>query len=107
MTISNPSRVTEAGAGCWVDGHWGQYASAHLVQRAIALGYRASPELAADAAAWLQGGSDLTDEQLDSVIEADQAIFTWLDAHVAPPGYSFGWHDGEVFLWSEEVWAED
>lgn len=32
-------KATAADAGCYVDGHWGQYAAAHMVSRAQEFGY--------------------------------------------------------------------
>ncbi len=36
---------------------------------------------------------------------ADEAE-VWLNATVAPEGYSFGWSDGEFFLWSDQDWED-
>lgn len=30
----------------------------------------------------------------------------WLNEHIAPEGYAFGWHDGEFFLWTTDEWEE-
>lgn len=34
---------------------------------------------------------------------ADEAE-TWLNEHVAPHGFSFGWHDGDFTLCHDEWW---
>jgi hypothetical protein len=38
----------------------------------------------------------------DGAEDAEQ----WLNDFAAPDGYSFGWHEGEFFLWSDEQWEE-
>lgn len=101
--------------GCWVDGHWGQYASARLVELAKIFGY--DDEKIIDLAArhmdeCTHGGiatrsMPLTGDEMDELVEgADEAI-GWLSEHIAPEGTSFGWQDGEVFLQTEEWWEDD
>jgi hypothetical protein len=31
----------------------------------------------------------------------------WLNDRIAPDGYSFGWHDGEFFLWTTAEWEDE
>ena len=31
----------------------------------------------------------------------------WMNEYIAPEGFSFGWHDGEFFLWSDQTWNEE
>ena len=48
---------------------------------------------------------DVASVVIDQGGMADDAE-TWLNEHVAPEGYQFGWHDGEFFLWSNEEWEQ-
>ena len=104
-------KATASDAGCWVDGHWGQYGGARLVDLAEGLGYGdmyviglAHKHLASMGPSTSDG---LTDEEYEILADAGDEVTDWLNANVAPEGYSFGWHDGEYFLWSEETWAEE
>jgi hypothetical protein len=108
-------RLTPADSGCWVDGHWGQYAVAHLVQRAEELGYSEAEVISlADRHMneCVHGG--VTDEHTEplsadeywALNEASSEVEDWLNDNAAPEGYSFGWHEGEFFLWSQEQWEE-
>lgn len=111
-------RALPSDAGCWIDGHWGQYATARLVQIAAGYGFRGDavedPEadLARIARAHLAsiGPSDsegISDDEHETLVYGADDAEAWLNAHVAPEGFSFGWHDGEFFLWSDETWEED
>ena len=76
--------------GCWIEGSWGQYGVVRLQEIAEAYGW--------------------TGERLDADAEfvndaADEAE-AYMNESVAPEGYSFGWHDGEFFLWSDADWEE-
>lgn len=103
-------RATPANAGCWVDGHWGQYAVAHLVDKASEWGYADAKviDIATRHLATI-GPSEapqITDDEHDALSGASDEVEAWLNEHVAPEGYHFGWCDGEFFLWSEETWDE-
>ena len=110
-------KLTPEDAGCWVDGHWGQYAVAHMVNRAEELGYGSQnlPGMSqvidiADRHIASIGPSDapgITDDEHEALIEASDEVEDWLNHNVTPKGYSFGWHDGEFFLWSTGTWEED
>jgi hypothetical protein len=121
MTIK---KANPEDAGCYVDGHWGQYAVAHMIQRAEEFGYGTSvhfgsgitPELEAQqeitflAARHLDsmGPSDapgITDDEHEMLSDASDDVEAWLNENAAPDGYSFGWWEGEFYLWSTETWA--
>jgi hypothetical protein len=38
--------------------------------------------------------------------ESGDAIERWLNEHTETEGYSWGWHDGEFYLWPTETWEE-
>lgn len=106
---------TPAEAGCWVDGAWGTYAVAHLVERAREVGYDN-----ADVIALAERHMDehrhggitcecfvpLTVDEYWALQEAADDVEEWLNEHCAPEGFSWGWHDGEFFLQSDAWWAE-
>lgn len=91
------SKLNTDDTGCWIDGHWGVYASERLVSIAEGFGYLSTLlhgfeiECPEDYEAWI-----------DEAIEAE----LFMNQNVAPEGYSFGWFDGEWFLWSEKDWEE-
>ncbi len=145
-------RASEDSAGCWIDGHWGQYGAARMVEIASQHGWidpavdlamqhlatmgpgrrfdvtcdrvlfgtdRLVDEEGRDtgyyaATSGVLGDADtrvyryeLTDEEHDALVWAADEAEAWINEHVAPEGYSFGWHDGEWFLSSTEWWEEE
>ena len=109
-TIHEPTRVTAQNAGCWIDGHWGQYGTARLVITASVFGYKdaevidlANRHLASMGA----GASDLTDSEAESLFDASDEVENWLNENVAPEGYHFHWHDGEFFLSADDEDEEE
>jgi hypothetical protein len=103
-------KATPADAGCYVDGHWGQYAIAHMVNRAEEFGYSdaevidlANRHIASIGPSTAPG---LSDDEYEALSQACDEVEEWLNDNVAPDGYSFGWHEGEFFLWSDEQWEE-
>jgi len=103
-------RATPTVAGCWVDGHWGQYAIAHMVEKAQDWGY-ADAEVIDIATRHLAtiGPSEapqITDDEHQALSDASDEVEAWLNEHVAPEGFSFGWWEGEFFLNSDAQWAE-
>ncbi len=113
--MSTVRKATPADAGCWIDGHWGQYGVARLVEIARDLGYSAdglpgTAEVVSIAERKMsecaQPGHDagLTDEDHERLSDASDEVEDWLNTNVAPEGYSFGWHDGEFFLQSAAWW---
>jgi hypothetical protein len=93
-------RANEHDAGCWVDGHWGQYGPVRLCDIAQAAGWGGNP-LPYNADQAMDMDYDQRDEWEGEA--ADQAE-AWLNEHVAPAGFMFGWHEGEFFLWSDVQW---
>lgn len=89
ITKADPSE-----AGCWIDGHWGHYGSQRLLTIASCYGFQYS-------------AIDFEDPDCMEAVwwEADIAE-AWLNENIAPEGFSFGWYDGEFFLWPEETWQE-
>ena len=53
----------------------------------------------------------LSDEYTDGdaaeiVYGAADKAEAYLNEHVAPEGYSFGWYEGEFYLWLVEAWED-
>lgn len=84
-------QLTAADAGCWVDGHWGQFGSSRVIQIAHEFGWQDYLVVHPD------------DEFIHDY--ADKAE-EWMNNNVAPDGHSFGWYDGEWFLWPYSTWEE-
>ena len=96
--------------GWWLDGWWGQYATARLVQIASELG-RTNEEDANLAERHLacMGSSDAPEIGIDEfnlLVQAADNAEAWMDANIAPEGYCFGWFYGEFYLWNDEDWEE-
>jgi hypothetical protein len=114
ITVASPSD-----AGCWIDGHWGQYGIARMIEIAAGLGYvdpATSPPFAqADiveiatrkmAACARPGVEDISDDEEEQLSWTADDVEAWMNDNCAPEGFSFGWFDGEFFLWSDTQWEE-
>lgn len=93
--------------GCYIDGHWGQYATDRLAEIAERIGW--APDT------WMQDPrkirrraelyeiSDETEQDLWELFHAcDDEIIEWLNDHTEDGVW--GWQDGELFLQTEEEW---
>lgn len=88
-------QLTAADAGCWIDGHWGWRGSHRLIQLAHEFG-------------WPRGeAEDAIREDDEFVHEIADEAEEWMNNNVAPANHSFGWFDGEWFLWSHETWEDE
>lgn len=103
-------RVSSDDAGCWIEGSWGQYGIARMVEIATDYGYADAEDIRIArghlAECSIPGSQWVTDDEVESLHDAADSIESWLNAEVAPPGYYFGWADGEFFLQSESWWDE-
>lgn len=97
-------KAQENQAGCWIDGHWGHYGLARLIEIANNHGYEKDASMAAD---YLYNGFEPEDDRFEWIHEASEEAESWMNENIAPEGYCFGWYDGEFFLWSIEMWNED
>lgn len=88
--------------GCYVESWWGQYAGAHMVERAAEFGYSdpAALDLAKRHLASMSpnGREPLSIDELDALEDCVDGAEAWLNENAAPDGSSFGWVDGEFFL---------
>lgn len=95
------NRILTSDAGCWIDGHWGHYGPARLIEIAHNFGYEKDGAMCQE---YLYG--DASSLKCEFIVEAADEAEAWMNANVAPAGFSFGWHDGEWFLWSDESWEK-
>lgn len=110
-----PITKYEPSTGCWIDDRWGQYGVTRLIEIAEEYGFRTDDT--DDFAIYAYKNS------IDSFILEGDVVYPvdwilgqgglgdiaedWLNEHVAKPGFSFGWQDGEFFLMNNEWWEED
>ena len=102
--------------GCWLEGSRGWTAIGALVNIAVANGMSldADGQTIVDAylsqadTVTLSDGKVLDDDRIAEIVREDLAgdAETYLNEHVAPEGWAFGWHDGEFFFWPESDWSE-
>jgi hypothetical protein len=93
--------ATAIDAGCWVDGGRGRYARARVIEIALDCGWEDS-----EATEIVARYPELSEDQQDALGDVVNNAEQYLNEHVAPEGFSFGWHDGEFFLWSDTDWQE-
>ena len=105
--LAEITRATTANAGCWVDGHWGWKGIGRVIEIAVERGWPITREDADDLAVYMFGNYATDDDEgrCDRVAEAADDAERWLTDNVAPPEHSFGWHDGEFYLWSDARWC--
>lgn len=98
-------RAMPADAGCWIDGHWGQYGIARVIDIAVSHGWddAEADDLATRHLASIGPSSapDLTNDEFERLVAAADDAEIWLNEHVAPDGFYFEWSDGEFFLTEE------
>ncbi len=92
---------SEADAGCIVPGHYGQYGCMEVINLAIASGWNDE-----DAKRLVEAEDDEREMLREFEVDIADEAEAWMNDNIAPEGYSFGWHDGEFFLWSDGAWEE-
>jgi hypothetical protein len=106
--MNEPIKATPDQAGCWVDGVRGIYAGVHMVDIAIDYGYVVDDD-DAPVFAWARNGridAPGRDDWPEFWDEIQDEVTGWLTDHVAPDGYLFEWHDGDLMMWSEAASCE-
>lgn len=92
--------------GCYVDGHWGQYAIARAVQIAGEFGWKdeQASDLATRHLASMGPSTEpgLTDDEYAMLVDAADDAEAWLNDNVTVSGYSWQWNDGEFGLYANE-----
>lgn len=106
------TKYTKDQAGCLIDGHWGQYGTARMIQLAHAHGYPRESGIVSLAEAKLDNMGpgvpeyELNEKDEEALSDAAAEVETWMNENIAPEGYQFGWNDGEFFL-QEDFWWDD
>lgn len=75
--------------GCYVDSTWGVYGAQQACVVARDLGWSGVMPTS------IEHSWDVSEEAID-----------WLNDNVAEDGYGFGWHDCELFYWSQQEWED-
>lgn len=94
--------------GCIIDGHWGIYSQAKMVLIAADFGFTGKEVKIAKRLMIehdMPGVNAHIREGEWDILNCTDAE-NWLNETVAPEGYSFGWNNGEFFLWSTGEWNE-
>ncbi len=104
----------EPATGCWIDGHWGHYGIARLVDIAQDNGFEISDLDESAVWAYRNNIENFYDEQtgefhnaFEWTLAVSEDAEEWLNEHIARPGFYFGWHDGEFFYMATGWWSED
>lgn len=114
MDTTTPTRAHPSDAGCWIDGHWGQYGPSRLIEIAVENGMVLDADDQAALAAygyghtrvWLIKDHPFTADWILSQGGLADSAEEWLNEHIAPEGHHFEWSDGEFFLWADEEEGE-
>lgn len=125
MGTGTIEKVGVEAAGCWIDeANWGWRGPLRVIDIALGLGM----SLDADDMALYDYATVCADREGSPAprlilstgdIHTPQTIWgpisghgemadsaeEWLNAHVAPDGFTFGWHDGSFMLWSVADWC--
>lgn len=88
-------------AGTWVDGCRGWTAMGVMIDIAVERGWPITNE---DDVILEQSRRAGYNSEAVSEIADDAEAF--MNDHIAPAGYAFGWHEGDFVLWSEADWCE-
>lgn len=85
--------------GCYVDGHWGQYAIARSVMVATEFGF-ADDEVISLARKHLDtmypsDGEELTDDEHMMLSECADEVESWMNDNASSEGNCWVWIDGE------------
>jgi hypothetical protein len=93
------NRISLAGfpneTGCYVDDTLGIYTAQRICSFAIGMGW----------AGLVPTDEDCQEDMEYSLSLADEAI-DFLNMNNANEGFSFGWHDGGLYYWSDAEWQD-
>lgn len=102
--------------GCWIDGSRGWTADVYLVEIARDLGMEFSPCDAVVLLAYQARVEKILLESGETAAVSDLMLgpdgltyqaLEFLNEHIAPEGFAFGWVDGEMFLWPDSEWEQE
>lgn len=92
--------------GCWIDGHWGQYANDRLAEIADSH-FDWMPTSWQDDPRRIRKSAEDSEDQPKSTDlwelhhEAGDLILDWLNAKT-DNDHTWVWHDGELYLWATD-----
>jgi hypothetical protein len=93
--MNKAKQIQTAERGCYIEGSWGQYAFGRLCVLAESFGWKNE---------YMITESSINDFDLDFLIEIADNAEQWLNDNAAPKDHSFGWFDGEFYLWPDQEW---
>jgi len=112
--------VAEQQRGCWVEGSRGWTAPGVMINKAADWGFPLDDNDRALVDHYLAGeathltlpdGEHVDADDLRECVagrgELSDRATDWLNEHVAPEGWTFGWSGGEFFLLPESEWDEN
>jgi len=95
-------KITEADAGCWLDGSMGWHNTYRVIDRAIGYGWYAGQPTELAEVEEISRRAEASDPTLDQEILSDNAdLATGYLQSIAPEGYVFEWDAGELTLLPE------
>lgn len=92
---------TELEPGCYIDGHWGQYGPARLLQMAGEMGWKSDvlPLAEKKLHSMAMGGTEeITEDEDERIDYAVDFAEEWLNDHMAPEGLYWFWYECEFYL---------
>jgi len=89
-------------SGCWISGQWGHYGLPRMIDIAIEFGCPLTEDDYVLLSAYEDGEGYDPDEFYSLADEVEE----WMNAWLAPSGYSFGWFEGEYFLMTNQQWLD-
>lgn len=96
--------------GCLIGGHHGWRGTVEVIHIARAYGFTLEDEdqeLIDRVDANNRMMDATADEWWDAIVPMSDDAEEYLNEHIAPEGYQFGWYDGEFYLSSDEQWGEE
>jgi len=102
----------ECDIGCWIDGHWGQYGPIRQIEitdEMLGTDFMGElPKVPEEFKAENTHSTypEINMDELEEILWVSDRAEEALNA-ATPNGFSWGWYDGEYFLWSQETWEED
>ena len=90
--------------GCWVDGHWGQYAVTQLIDIARNRGFEVSRTGELAISNYTSGYDVASSAEDDLVVQLGDDALYFINDEVLPDGYRVDWYEGEVFCWTVDEW---
>lgn len=95
-------KASPSDAGCWIDESRGWRATAYLVTLAREMGCTDIPDDIVVISRNICTGAWISNNLVEDVEEYVGIAEDYMNAHVAPEGYHFDWHEGGYYLLEDE-----